>query len=102
MNNFTPIGESYTNVFEKLKRLNMIELIPQNYMDPHAKGFNPTIRCAYHSDTPGHSIEDCQNLRRKVEELIQTKRILVQNDDPPPQTLLRIIYQRIVVYNLSR
>ncbi|KAK4737197.1 hypothetical protein R3W88_000894 [Solanum pinnatisectum] len=84
MNNFTPIGESYTSVFEKLKRLNMIEPIPQNYIDPHAKGFNPTIQCSYHSDALGHSIEDCQNLRRKVEEMIQTKMIVVQNDDSPP------------------
>ncbi|XP_049360372.1 uncharacterized protein LOC125825068 [Solanum verrucosum] len=86
MNNFTPIGESYTSVFEKFKRLNMIEPIPQNYVDPHAKGFNPTIRCAYHSDAPGHSTEDYQNLRRKVEEMVQTKMIVVQNDDPPNVT----------------
>ncbi|KAH0647850.1 hypothetical protein KY285_033098 [Solanum tuberosum] len=86
LNNFTPIGESYTSVFEKLNSLNMIEPIPQNYMDPHAKCFNPTIRCAYHSDAPGHNIEDCRNLRRKVEEMIQTKTILVQNDDPPNVT----------------
>jgi len=86
MNNFIPIEESYTSVFEKLKRLNMIEPIPQNYVDPHAKGFNPTIRCAYHSDAPGHSTEDCRNLRRKVEEMIQTKMIVVQNDDPPNVT----------------
>ncbi|KAK4726953.1 hypothetical protein R3W88_031870 [Solanum pinnatisectum] len=83
MNNFTPIGESYTIVFEKLKHLNMIEPIPQNYVDLHAKGFNPTIWCAYHSDAPWHSTEDCRNLRRKVEEMIQTKMIVVQNDDPP-------------------
>ncbi|KAK6773551.1 hypothetical protein RDI58_028789 [Solanum bulbocastanum] len=83
MNNFTSIRESYTSVFEKLKRLNMIEPIPQNYMDPHAEGFNPTIRCAYHSDAPGHSTKYCRNLIRKVEEMIQTKRIVVQNDDPP-------------------
>ncbi|KAH0695575.1 hypothetical protein KY285_013347 [Solanum tuberosum] len=41
VNNFTPIGESYTSIFEKLKRLNMIEPIPQNYADSRSKGFNP-------------------------------------------------------------
>ncbi|KAK4713681.1 hypothetical protein R3W88_019588 [Solanum pinnatisectum] len=86
MNNFTPIGESYTSLFEKLKRLNMIEPILQNYVDPHAKGFNPTIQCAYHSDVPGHSIEDCRNVIRKVEEMIQTKMIVAQNNDPPNVT----------------
>ncbi|KAK4713346.1 hypothetical protein R3W88_019253 [Solanum pinnatisectum] len=82
MNNFTPIGESCTSLFEKLKRLNMIEPIPQYYVDPHAKGFIPKIRCAYHSDALGHITEDCQSLRRKVEEMIQTKMIVVQNYDP--------------------
>ncbi|KAG5610367.1 hypothetical protein H5410_021648 [Solanum commersonii] len=48
--------------------------------------FNPTIRCAYHSDAPGHSTEDCRNLRRKLEETIQTKMIVIQNDDPPNVT----------------
>ncbi|XP_049371475.1 uncharacterized protein LOC125836336 [Solanum verrucosum] len=99
-NNFTPIGESYTSLFNKLKHLKIIEPIPQNYVDPHTKGFNPTARCAYHSDAPGHSIEDCRDFKKKVEEIIQTKMIVVQNDDP--QMLLRILYRRIVMYTLSR
>ncbi|XP_049364034.1 uncharacterized protein LOC125828744 [Solanum verrucosum] len=69
-NNFTPIGESYTSLFNKLKHLKIIKSIPQNYVDSHAKGFNPTARCAYHSDAPGHSIEDCRNFKKKVEEMI--------------------------------
>ncbi|KAH0722166.1 hypothetical protein KY285_004787 [Solanum tuberosum] len=64
-NNFTPIGESYTSLFNKLKHLKIIEPILQNYVDPHAKGFNPTARCAYHSDAPGHSIEDCRNFKKR-------------------------------------
>ncbi|KAH0784165.1 hypothetical protein KY290_003763 [Solanum tuberosum] len=76
-NNFTPIGESYTSLFNKLKYLKMIEPISQNYVDPHAKGFNPTSRCAYHSDAPGHRFEDCRNFK---------KMIVVQNDDPPNVT----------------
>ncbi|KAG5613797.1 hypothetical protein H5410_013621 [Solanum commersonii] len=35
-------------------------------------GFNPTTRCAYHSDAPGHSIEDCRDFKKKVEKMIQT------------------------------
>lgn len=54
-NNFTHIGESYTIFFDMLKHLKMIEKIPQNYVNPNAEGFSPTIRCAYYSDAPGHS-----------------------------------------------
>lgn len=64
----------------------MIEPISQNYVDPRAKGFNLTIRCAYYSDAPGHNTKDCQKIRRKVEEMIQTKRIMVQNGDPQNET----------------
>lgn len=78
---------SYTSVFEKLKCLNMIEPISQNYVDPRAKGFNLTIRCAYYSDAPGHNTKDCQKIRRKVEEMIQTKMIVDKNYDPPPPNL---------------
>ncbi|KAG5610680.1 hypothetical protein H5410_021961 [Solanum commersonii] len=43
--------------------------------------FNPTIWCAYHSNAPGHNTEDCRNLRRKEEEMIQTKMIVMICDD---------------------
>lgn len=58
MNNFTPLGESYTSLFKKLKILNMIELIPQNFADPRSKGFNSLARCAYHCDALRYNIED--------------------------------------------
>ncbi|KAK4709727.1 hypothetical protein R3W88_004240 [Solanum pinnatisectum] len=83
VNNFMPIGESYTSLFEKLKHLNMIKPISQKYVDPYA---NPAIRCAYHSDALGHNIEDCRTLKREVEKIIPAKMIVVQNDDPPNVT----------------
>ncbi|KAK4737911.1 hypothetical protein R3W88_001608 [Solanum pinnatisectum] len=33
-----------------------------------------------------HSIENCHNFKKNVEEMIQTKMIVVQNDDPPNVT----------------
>ncbi|KAH0689120.1 hypothetical protein KY289_016478 [Solanum tuberosum] len=82
VNNFRPIGESYTSLFEKLKCLNMIESISQNYADPRSKDFNPVARCAYHSDSPGHNTEDCRTLKSEMEKMIQEKMIVVQNDNP--------------------
>ena len=44
----------------------MIELIPKkNYADPHAEGFNPTIRCTYYSDALGHSTKRLSELKKK-------------------------------------
>ncbi|KAH0713864.1 hypothetical protein KY285_007697 [Solanum tuberosum] len=86
VNNFTPIGASYTSLFERLKHLNMIKPIPQNFVDPRSKDFNPVARCAYRSDALGNSIEDCRTLKSEVEKMIQAKMIVVQNDNPPNVT----------------
>ncbi|XP_070044621.1 uncharacterized protein [Nicotiana tomentosiformis] len=48
--NFTPIGESYASVFEKLKHYDMIAPIPPNHVDPRARSFDPSKRCEYHSN----------------------------------------------------
>ncbi|KAK6803218.1 hypothetical protein RDI58_001002 [Solanum bulbocastanum] len=82
MNNLTPIGGSHTSLFEKLKRLNMIESIPQNYVNPRPKGFYPVARCAYHFDVPRKCTEDCRTLKSEVEKMIQAKMIVVENDNP--------------------
>nr|XP_009593654.1 uncharacterized protein LOC104090291 [Nicotiana tomentosiformis] len=49
--NFTPIGESYAIVFEKLKYYDMIAPIPPNHVDPRERSFDPSKRCEYHSNT---------------------------------------------------
>ncbi|XP_070023266.1 uncharacterized protein [Nicotiana sylvestris] len=42
-NSFTPIGESYTSLFEKLKHFGLIEPLLGYTPDPYAKGFDPTV-----------------------------------------------------------
>ena len=49
--------------------------------DPHSKKFDANVRCAYHSDVQGHSIEDCRSLKREIEKMIQDKSIMVQTID---------------------
>ncbi|KAM3343759.1 hypothetical protein P3S68_025849 [Capsicum galapagoense] len=49
--------------------------------DPHLRNFDPSVRCAYHSDVQGHSIEGCQALKREIEKMIQDRSIMVQNID---------------------
>ncbi|XP_075109906.1 uncharacterized protein LOC142181194 [Nicotiana tabacum] len=50
---FTPIGESYASLFEKLKQHDMIALIPPNQVDRRAKSFDSSKRCEYHSNALG-------------------------------------------------
>ncbi|KAM3377038.1 hypothetical protein P3S68_009451 [Capsicum galapagoense] len=54
---FTPIGESYTSLFQKLRQKDMI---------------TPLL---------SHSTEDCRALKREIERMIQDKLIMVQDVD---------------------
>ncbi|XP_070029913.1 uncharacterized protein [Nicotiana sylvestris] len=80
-NSFTPIGESYTSLFEKLKHFGLIEPVLGYTSDPYAKGFDPTIRCMHHSNVQGHIIEDCRALKREIERLIQEGVIVIKDSD---------------------
>ncbi|PHT44179.1 hypothetical protein CQW23_18204 [Capsicum baccatum] len=69
--NFTPIGESYASLFQRLRQQGMITPLLGYTPDPHSRSFDPNVRCAYHSDVQGHSIEDCRTLKREIENMIQ-------------------------------
>ncbi|KAM3343895.1 hypothetical protein P3S68_025985 [Capsicum galapagoense] len=79
--NFTPIGESFASLFQRLVQQGMIIPLLGYSLDSHSRSFDPNIRCAYHSDVQGHSIEDCRALKREIEKMIQDKSIMVQNID---------------------
>ncbi|PHT56660.1 hypothetical protein CQW23_05146 [Capsicum baccatum] len=79
--NFTPIGESYACLFQILRQRGMITPILGHTLNRRSRNFNPNARCAYHSDAQGHSIENCRDLKREIEKLIQDKSIMVQNID---------------------
>ncbi|MCD7462951.1 hypothetical protein HAX54_049667, partial [Datura stramonium] len=50
-------------------------------MPIRAKGFDPTVRCEYHSNTQGHSIENCWTLKRITEKLIDDNTIVILNEE---------------------
>ncbi|PHT82251.1 hypothetical protein T459_15266 [Capsicum annuum] len=79
--NFTSIGESYASLFHRLVQQDMITPLFGYTPDPHSRSFDPNVRCAYHSDVQGHSIEDCRALKREIEKMIQDESIMVQNID---------------------
>ncbi|XP_075087786.1 uncharacterized protein LOC142169778 [Nicotiana tabacum] len=81
---FTPIGESYTSLFRKLMQLKLIEPIMPCYVNPNSKGFDSNARCEYHSNTQGHSTENCWTLKKAIENLIDAKAIVVTNNEDTP------------------
>ncbi|KAM3203650.1 hypothetical protein P3L10_031276 [Capsicum annuum] len=78
---FTPIEVSYANLFQILAQRGIITLLLGYTPDPYSRSFDPNVRCAYHSDVQGHSIEYCRSLKREIEKMIQDKLIMVQNID---------------------
>nr|XP_016437815.1 PREDICTED: uncharacterized protein LOC107763830 [Nicotiana tabacum] len=68
---FTPIGESYASLFEKLKQHGMIAPIPPNQVDRRARSFDSSKWCEYHSNALRHNVENCRDLKREIERTIR-------------------------------
>ena len=45
--------------------------------------YNPNVRCAYHSDSPGHNTDDYWALRNKVQDLIDAKEVQFEAPERP-------------------
>ena len=45
--------------------------------------YNLNARCAYHSDSPGNTTDDCWALRNKVQDLIDAKEIEFEAPEKP-------------------
>ena len=71
---------------QALQHLLKVKLItlkdpPQN-PDPYSFKYNLSVRCAHHSDSPGHDTDDCWTLKNKIQDLIDAKEI----EFNPPET----------------
>lgn len=45
-------------------------------------GYDANAHCEFHSDAPGHSIENCKALKYKVQDLIDSKAITFAPNEP--------------------
>ncbi|XP_027767963.1 uncharacterized protein LOC114074305 [Solanum pennellii] len=77
---FTPLGESYSNLFQKLRKIGAIECIPPHRLNPNAPGFQANERCEYHSGAPGHNTDNCWTLKGAIEKLIEHGVVVVTDD----------------------
>ncbi|XP_075076992.1 uncharacterized protein LOC142163753 [Nicotiana tabacum] len=80
---FTPLGESYASLFQRLRQLDVLRPIESKIPNPPLKNLDYSLRCAYCSDAPGHDAEKCWHLKRAIQELIGTNQIVVQSPDAP-------------------
>ncbi|XP_075099734.1 uncharacterized protein LOC142176355 isoform X1 [Nicotiana tabacum] len=80
---FTPLGESYTSLFHRLRQLDMLMQIESKLPNPPPKNLDYFECCENCSSTPGHDTEKCWHLKSHIQELIDTNRIEVQAPEAP-------------------
>ena len=51
-------------------------------VDTSSKFYRPDQKCAYHSNNVGHDIEDCINLKHKIQDLIDQNVVSLQTVAP--------------------
>ncbi|KAF1867151.1 hypothetical protein Lal_00049580 [Lupinus albus] len=71
---FDPIPISYAELFDQLQDQGMLTPVEGKVFEPpYPKWYDPAASCAYHYNIAGHSIENCRDLKYKVQELIDSK-----------------------------
>ena len=81
---FTQLGESYSSLFQKLRKIGAIECIPPHRLNPNAPGFQANERCEYHSGSPRHNTDNSWTLKGAIEKLIEHGVVVVTDDQNTP------------------
>jgi len=80
---FTPLGESYTTLFHKLRQVGLLNPVEAKMPNPLPRNLDHSVSCEYCSGAPGHDTEKCWRLKIAVQVLIDTNRIEVQAPEAP-------------------
>ncbi|XP_057965409.1 uncharacterized protein LOC131155971 [Malania oleifera] len=65
-----PIPMTYSELFPQLMERNLVSVIPGMVITaPFPQWYDPEAKCAYHANTPGHTIEWCWAFKNKVQTL---------------------------------
>ena len=75
---FTPLKESQTQLYERLKAMGMLYPIEGRPANPLGIFYRADHRCACHSEVIGHDIENCSTLKHKIQNLINNNLIDIE------------------------
>ncbi|KAH0672629.1 hypothetical protein KY290_024858 [Solanum tuberosum] len=64
---YTPLTEPIDQFYERLRIAGHIAPISEIRMNTRARWFEPSKVCAYHSGMEGHTIEECRDLKDKIQ-----------------------------------
>ena len=73
---FTRLSMTLSQILPQLLETKLVTLkeAPKNQNTTSPK-YNPNARCAYHSDSPGHTTDDCWSLKNKIQDMIDAGEI---------------------------
>ncbi|XP_060170656.1 uncharacterized protein LOC132601591 [Lycium barbarum] len=78
MRAFTPLSESRTSLFAKLRDAGRVNVVPPKPANPTDQWYRPDLTCAYHSNQAGHPTEYCINLRHKLQDMIKNRELILE------------------------
>ena len=81
---FTPLGESYSILFQNLRKIGAIECIPPHRLNPNAPGFQANEKCEHHLGALGYNTDNCLTLKGAIEKLIKHGVVVVTDDQNTP------------------
>jgi hypothetical protein len=68
---FTPLPMPMTELYPILIEKSLISpIVPKPYSGPQRRDFNPNSACDFHFGEVGHTVENCGQLRHRVQDLI--------------------------------
>ncbi|XP_049357540.1 uncharacterized protein LOC125822197 [Solanum verrucosum] len=67
---FTPLRESQTQLYERLRAMCMLHPIEGRPTNPLGEFYRADHKCAYHPGTVGHDTENCSTLKHKIQNMI--------------------------------
>ena len=76
---YTPLTEPIGQLYEKLRITGHITPMNEIKMTTRASWIEPSKICAYHLGMEGHTIEEFRDLKDKIQQLIDTKVICLED-----------------------
>ena len=81
---YTRLSMTLSQILPQLLSTNLVTIKEApKVVNTASPKYNPNARCAYHSDSPGHTTDDCWALRNKVQDLIDAKEIQFEAPERP-------------------
>ena len=83
---FTQLSETRSQLFERLKEAKILHPVETKTVNTSAEWYDPSKRCAYHSEVVGHDTEKCITLKHKIQDLIDNDVVKLAQAPPTVNT----------------